>query len=394
MDRYYPGMDKYVFSDIVFTDEEELEFNLGAIHQDSLGHEHHNDSYHSIPPITEDAFSVLKNEISNVRSHMSLFQEKVDIQFNGMREFVEESVKLILNELRFVKKQSSEFIEKEHVDVGLQIPPASKKQNEVLVDPVIEKYSFRDDVSVPLDVMNNPVNDQSPFVDKPFFTESQLVALERTFRELETTKAHIATPIMFDKSPVGVYNQSDTSCRRCPLYSKSKHPFQEYIGFKTPNSLIQQFTDWCYPKSRGKRESFHWILVIFRIRHKCLYVYDSMMEGVVHSKNVLDHVRSLSTMIPLFLVSTNFYGKRSNIYWHREAAYIDKSLSEPSEYVVLKDTPQQRPQSKIMPDESRMMEQSVKVRQLEMLLASMVVSKDLGNSLEVQGHDNTSHKML
>ncbi|KAM3361318.1 hypothetical protein P3S68_016172 [Capsicum galapagoense] len=51
-------------------------------------------------------------------------------------------------------------------------------------------------------------------------------------------------------------------------------------------------------------------------------------------------------MIPMFLVATNFYGKRSDIDWHREAAYIDKSLSEPLEYVILKNTPQQEPQSK------------------------------------------------
>ncbi|PHT74236.1 hypothetical protein T459_21513 [Capsicum annuum] len=209
-------------SDIVFTDEEELEFNLGTIHQDILGHEYRsNDSDHSVPPITEDAFSMLKNEIANVRRHMSLFQEKVDNQFNGMREFVEESVKLIWNELRFVKHQSSEFIEKEDS-----------------VDNII---------------------------------------------------------ILVNVS-----------------------------------------------------ESFHWILVIFRIGHRCLYVYDSMMEGVVHSNNVLDHVRFLSTMIPLFLVATNFYKKRSDIDWYWEAGYIDKSLSEPLEYVILKDTQQQGPQSKNM----------------------------------------------
>ncbi|KAM3341185.1 hypothetical protein P3S68_028820 [Capsicum galapagoense] len=92
-------------------------------------------------------------------------------------------------------------------------------------------------------------------------------------------------------------------------------------------------------------ESFHWILVVFQIRHRCLYVYDSMMGGVIHSKNVLDHVRSLSTMIPIFLVATNFYEKRSDIDRHRKAAYIDKSLSELLEYVILKDTPQQEPQS-------------------------------------------------
>ncbi|KAF3629769.1 hypothetical protein FXO38_27518 [Capsicum annuum] len=199
---------KYVFRDIVFTDVEEVEFNLGAIHQDSLGYEHRNDSDHSIPPITEDAFTVLKNEIANVRRDMSLFQEKVDSQFNGMREFVEESVKLILNELILVKQQSSEFVEKENVDVGLQTPSASKKQDEVLVDPVIEKYSF---------------------------------------------------------------------------------------------------------------------------------------GGAVHSKNISDHVQSLSTMILMFLVATDFYGKCSDIDWHRKAIYIDKSLSELLEYVILKDTPQQGP---------------------------------------------------
>ncbi|KAM3397906.1 hypothetical protein P3S68_001420 [Capsicum galapagoense] len=69
------------------------------------------------------------------------------------------------------------------------------------------------------------------------------------------------------------------------------------------------------------------------------------MGGVVHSKKVLDYVRSLSTMIPLFLVATNFYGRYLDIDWYREAAYIDKSLSEPLEYVILKDTPQQGPQS-------------------------------------------------
>ncbi|KAF3621767.1 hypothetical protein FXO37_32612 [Capsicum annuum] len=86
-------IDLYVFRDIVFTDEEEVKFNLGAIHQDSLGHEHRNDSDHSVPPITEDAFIVLKTEIANVYRDMLLFQEKVDSQFNGMRDFVEEFVK-------------------------------------------------------------------------------------------------------------------------------------------------------------------------------------------------------------------------------------------------------------------------------------------------------------
>lgn len=47
----------------------------------------------------------------------------------------------------------------------------------------------------------------------------------------------------------------------------------------------------------------------------------------------------------MFLVATNFYGKHSDIDWHWKVVYIDKSLSEPLKYVILKDTPQQGPQS-------------------------------------------------
>ena len=31
-------------------------------------------------------------------------------------------------------------------------------------------------------------------------------------------------------------------------------------------------------------DKFHWFLVVFRIKHRCLYIYDSMMRGSVHSR--------------------------------------------------------------------------------------------------------------
>ncbi|KAF3618222.1 hypothetical protein FXO38_33558 [Capsicum annuum] len=135
-------IDLYVFRDIVFTDEEEVKFNLGAIHQDSLGHEHRNDSDHSVPPITEDAFIVLKTEIANVYRDMLLFQEKVDSQFNGMRDFVEEFVKLILNELRSC---SQVLIQKDvtitegnlkFLEDGCTIKEWRKKMHQVEIDPL------------------------------------------------------------------------------------------------------------------------------------------------------------------------------------------------------------------------------------------------------------------
>ncbi|KAF3646436.1 hypothetical protein FXO38_19158 [Capsicum annuum] len=242
---------QYVFRDIAFTNEEEVEFNLGVIHQDSLGHEHRNDSDHSVPSISEDTFIVLKNEIVNVES-----------EFNGMREFVQESVKLILNELRL------------HVDVIMYY--LRKKS----------KYS----------------------VIKPI--------------------TYITIDVFFVKWIRSIHQQwlslnEEMSC------ITPEHRVSQYIrGYKLLANVPWDFVDNIII-SVNVSESFHWILVVFRIRHRCLYVYDSMMGGVIHSKNFLDYVRSLLTMMPMFLVATNFYGKRSDIDWHREAVYIDKSLSEP-----------------------------------------------------------------
>ncbi|PHT43076.1 hypothetical protein CQW23_17101 [Capsicum baccatum] len=93
-------------------------------------------------------------------------------------------------------------------------------------------------------------------------------------------------------------------------------------------------------------DSFHWILVVFCIRRRCLFVYDSLLGWAVHTKNVIDHVESLATMLSLFLVAIDFFGKRDDIDWKRELAYIDKSFSDPLEYAIMKNAPQQRADSK------------------------------------------------
>ena len=56
-------------------------------------------------------------------------------------------------------------------------------------------------------------------------------------------------------------------------------------------------------------EKFHWLLVVFRIKHRCLHVYDSMSERSVHNKKVEEVVDKHAIMIPLFLASTEFMTK-------------------------------------------------------------------------------------
>ncbi|KAF3645591.1 hypothetical protein FXO38_19586 [Capsicum annuum] len=103
------------------------------------------------------------------------------------------------------------------------------------------------------------------------------------------------------------------SAKKDMRYISPKHYVGQYIrGFKM---LANVSWDIVYniiiPVNVS--ESFHWIMILFRIRHRCLYVYDSFIGGALNTKNVHRHVQSLATIIPLFLFATDFYRKRADI---------------------------------------------------------------------------------
>ncbi|WMV38809.1 hypothetical protein MTR67_032194, partial [Solanum verrucosum] len=92
-------------------------------------------------------------------------------------------------------------------------------------------------------------------------------------------------------------------------------------------------------------EKFHWFLVVFRIKLRCLHVCDSMKGGSVHTKKVNEAVGKLATMIPLFFISTRFYGKRLDLYVNKLPKYVHKSQSDPLDINHMMHAPQQEDSS-------------------------------------------------
>ncbi|OIT29814.1 hypothetical protein A4A49_65782, partial [Nicotiana attenuata] len=75
-------------------------------------------------------------------------------------------------------------------------------------------------------------------------------------------------------------------------------------------------------------KKFHWVLVIFDIAERCLYVYDSMVSS--HNHHIVEScVDKFSIIIPLYLSCTGFYGKRKNINFKNTKAYIVKPVTDP-----------------------------------------------------------------
>ncbi|OIS98114.1 hypothetical protein A4A49_62356, partial [Nicotiana attenuata] len=75
-------------------------------------------------------------------------------------------------------------------------------------------------------------------------------------------------------------------------------------------------------------EKFHWLLVVFDIADRVLYVYDSMVSS--HNHSIVESVvTKFSVLIPLYLSCTGFYGKRSDINFKNTKAYIEKAVTDP-----------------------------------------------------------------
>ncbi|WMV14831.1 hypothetical protein MTR67_008216 [Solanum verrucosum] len=73
--------------------------------------------------------------------------------------------------------------------------------------------------------------------------------------------------------------------------------------------------------------AFHWFLVVFSIRKRCLYVYDSLNGyGVKHTNAITSLVQKISRMIPLFLVATDYYALRKDIDWNTDVHYAGRQL--------------------------------------------------------------------
>ncbi|XP_060168819.1 uncharacterized protein LOC132599461 isoform X2 [Lycium barbarum] len=86
-------------------------------------------------------------------------------------------------------------------------------------------------------------------------------------------------------------------------------------------------------------EEYHWVLVVLCIKRRCFYVYDSFPAGAMHTNSIREVVERLATMIPLFFNCTGFYGKRNDINWITEPAYVGKSFDDPFEYVFVEHLP-------------------------------------------------------
>lgn len=111
-----------------------------------------------------------------------------------------------------------------------------------------------------------------------------------------------------------------------PAVIPDENEISEYIqGFYCDANLPQDTVDHVLMPihvHRRRKDVGHWVLGVLTFKDRCIYVYDSnrgALNDVLVTQAMLPH----AFMMPHFLISTGFYGKRNDIGWSSDA-YVDK----------------------------------------------------------------------
>ncbi|XP_075099421.1 uncharacterized protein LOC142176205 [Nicotiana tabacum] len=87
-------------------------------------------------------------------------------------------------------------------------------------------------------------------------------------------------------------------------------------------------------------EIWHWILWCVSFHKRCFYVYDSLRSRK-HKKAIQKVAEAYAVLIPLFLVSTEFYNQRSDIVV-KNGLHMGKKLIDPFEIELITNLPTQQ----------------------------------------------------
>nr|XP_009765255.1 PREDICTED: uncharacterized protein LOC104216824 [Nicotiana sylvestris] len=296
----------------------------------------------------------LEKRIEQVDGKLEDFRKAVFEELHDLRVFIDDSVKSALNLINR-KYDVDEAKSPIHgVTVAGQTEQVIEKQlNEGKdahhVDEVVSEGSGIDKKGVTLDDFDLPDNlTQLVKYGEPIPDEATPIYPGRTRRKAPfSIKDNQIKPWLdlgvekVDKKdwfyslahPGQVLNDSHIDVIMYYLRKRGKYGPNNNTRFTTTDCLFKSKIEQIYEKfisSPPEKKNFHWLLVVFDIADRQLYVYDSMVSS--HHHNAVEScVDKFSIIIPLYLSCTGFYGKRKDIDFKTTKYVSLGDLSIPSE---------------------------------------------------------------
>ncbi|OIT00495.1 hypothetical protein A4A49_21204 [Nicotiana attenuata] len=147
------------------------------------------------------------------------------------------------------------------------------------------------------------------------------------------------TDTLFNNSIQRVFTEFFKGGKQDHLIDRSDDIMQYMKGFRMHcNTLWHRVDHVFFPINLA--ESWHWILGCVSFHKRCFYVYDSLRSRK-HKKAIQKVAEAYALLIPLFLVSIEFYNQRSDIVVEN-GLHMGKNLTDPFEIELITNLPTQQ----------------------------------------------------
>ncbi|XP_019225074.1 PREDICTED: uncharacterized protein LOC109206682 [Nicotiana attenuata] len=147
------------------------------------------------------------------------------------------------------------------------------------------------------------------------------------------------TDTLFNNIIQRVFKEFVKGGKQDHLIDRSDDIMQYMKGFRMHcNTPWHQVDHVLFPINLA--EIWHWILGCVSFHKRCFYVYDSLRSRK-HKKAIQKMAEAYAVLIPLFLVSIEFYNQRSDIVVEN-GLHMGKNLTDPFEIELITNLPTQQ----------------------------------------------------
>ncbi|KAG5592029.1 hypothetical protein H5410_042543, partial [Solanum commersonii] len=243
---------RHKFRNIVLTDEEINVMDQINLHQSPSHHE-------------------TEAQATSERHNVDFDEKYVDKHITDMKAYVDNSTKLIIEEIRSSSGQPTQATHqqddvRQHVEEYEKAPmdQPSVSMREYIHTSNTDAQKSNDQivgVVFNFDIPGSSNSKPPTLDDYPNFTMTQIVALDPILNSNTTpdVQPRNRNPGKYDTSPYIRLSKSESSSRRVPILFRIKHPFESHNGFEVATELIDEFNKWVFKdisSRRGKKSTY------------------------------------------------------------------------------------------------------------------------------------------
>ncbi|KAH0679164.1 hypothetical protein KY284_020249 [Solanum tuberosum] len=233
------------------------------LHESSSHHESENQATSQRNDVDfDEKYVELKKEIVEVRVELKELKDSVDKHMTDLKAYVDNSTKLIIDEIRssrvsIILDDAHQHV-KESEKAPMDQPSVSMREYVDISNTDAEAQNSIDQIVGRVfndDIPGSSTSKPPTLNDYPNLSMTQIIELDPILNANTTpdVQPRNRNPEKYDTSPYIRLSEGERSLRRVPILFHIKHPFESHNGFEVEAELIDEFNKWVFKDASSRR---------------------------------------------------------------------------------------------------------------------------------------------